>query len=51
VAPHRQNAMKFMSSLSLPISEEIHSTTLSLPISSFHTPEDIEQVIKALNSF
>jgi dTDP-4-amino-4,6-dideoxygalactose transaminase len=51
VPPHKQNAMTFLRSLSLPISEEIHSTTLSLPISAFHTQEDIEQVIKVLNGF
>lgn len=51
VAPHRQNAMKFMSSLSLPISEEIHSTTLSLPISSFHSEDDIYQIIETINGF
>ena len=51
VAPHRQNAMKFMSSLSLPISEEIHSTTLSLPISFSHTEDDIYHVIDNMNKF
>jgi dTDP-4-amino-4,6-dideoxygalactose transaminase len=51
VPPHRQNAMKFMKSLKFPISEEIHKTTLSLPISSFHTFEEIQQVIGILNDF
>ncbi len=51
VPPHMQKAMKFMSSLKLPLSEEIHRTTLSLPISAFHTFDDIQQVIKILNSF
>jgi dTDP-4-amino-4,6-dideoxygalactose transaminase len=51
VAPHKQNAMKFLHSLSFPISEEIHSTTLSLPISTFHTADDIERVIEVLNGF
>ena len=34
-----------------PIAEEIHRTTLSLPISFFHTEDDIEKVIKAANEF
>jgi dTDP-4-amino-4,6-dideoxygalactose transaminase len=51
VPPHLQKAMKFMKSLKFPISEEIHRTTLSLPISSFHTGEDIQQVIKIINDF
>jgi len=51
VPPHMQMAMKDMNSLRFPISEEIHNTTLSLPISSFHTPDDILYVIKILNDF
>jgi dTDP-4-amino-4,6-dideoxygalactose transaminase len=51
VPPHLQKAMKFMSNLSLPVSEEIHNTTLSLPVSFFHTQEDINQVIRTLNNF
>lgn len=51
VPPHLQKAMKSMKSLKFPISEEIHNTTLSLPISSFHTFDDIKTVIKLLNDF
>jgi dTDP-4-amino-4,6-dideoxygalactose transaminase len=34
-----------------PISDEIHATTLSLPISFFHTEDDIRGVLAALNGF
>ena len=51
VPPHRQKAMQFMSKLTLPVSEEIHNTTLSLPVSGFHTSEDILKVIDIINSF
>jgi dTDP-4-amino-4,6-dideoxygalactose transaminase len=51
VPPHKQKAMKFMNSLNFPVSEEIHSTTLSLPISSFHTVDDVQKVIKIMNDF
>lgn len=51
IPPHKQNAMKFMNSLSFPISEEIHRTTLSLPVSSFHTVDDVQKIIKILNEF
>lgn len=51
VAPHKQNAMKAIIEEEFPISEEIHATTLSLPISYFHTEEDIYSVIEILNSF
>ena len=51
VPPHMQKALKFMNSLKFPVSEEIHKTTLSLPISTFHTESDIKQIIRILNDF
>jgi len=51
VPPHKQKAFPGMSLLNLPVSEEIHSTTLSLPISYFHTVDDIAEVIRTVNSF
>jgi dTDP-4-amino-4,6-dideoxygalactose transaminase len=52
VAPHHQKAMQgLIKGGPFPISEEIHRTTLSLPISFFHTQQDIEQVIEIINKF
>jgi dTDP-4-amino-4,6-dideoxygalactose transaminase len=51
VAPHRQLAMKNMLTGNYPISEEIHKTTLSLPISFFHTKEDALKVCDVMNKF
>lgn len=52
VAPHAQVAMKeVLKGKTFPISEEIHRTTLSLPISYFHTKNDIEKVIEIANKF
>ena len=34
-----------------PISEEIHKTILSLPISSMHNEDQIYQVCESLNNF
>jgi len=51
VPPHMQKAMISMNKLKFPISEAIHQTTLSLPISMFHSIKDIEQVIELLNKF
>ncbi len=51
VPPHKQMALSFLSNLQFPISEEIHKTTLSLPISIFHTKEDIYRVVEVLNRF
>lgn len=51
VPPHLQKSMSRMNFLKFPISEEIHETTLSLPVSVFHTPEDISYIINLLNNF
>jgi dTDP-4-amino-4,6-dideoxygalactose transaminase len=52
VSPNKQLALKgYFDNTQFPISEEIHSTTLSLPISFFHTKEDISYVIDLLNAF
>jgi len=51
VPPHRQKAMQGVIEGNFPISEEIHSTTLSLPISYCHTDEDVEYVIEVANRF
>jgi dTDP-4-amino-4,6-dideoxygalactose transaminase len=52
VSPNRQEAMKgIIDHEPCPISEEIHATTLSLPISSFHTAEDVREVAQAVNSY
>jgi dTDP-4-amino-4,6-dideoxygalactose transaminase len=51
VPPHLQKAFPAMNSLKFPVSEEIHNTTLSLPISFFHTADDIRMVIEKINDF
>jgi len=52
VPPHKQKSMHHvLSGYDCRISEEIHSTTLSLPISFFHSADDICKVIDALNKF
>jgi dTDP-4-amino-4,6-dideoxygalactose transaminase len=51
VPPHQQVAYKGILNNSYPISEEIHQTTLSLPISYFHTDDDIRYVADVVNSF
>ena len=49
VAPHKQKAMQGIIESNYSISEEIHNTTLSLPISFFHSNEDIMNVIELMN--
>lgn len=52
VAPNRQEAMKgILDDTPTPIAEEIHRTTLSLPISYYHSKAEIERVIAVMNAF
>ncbi|WP_433901437.1 DegT/DnrJ/EryC1/StrS family aminotransferase [Sphingobacterium puteale] len=52
IAPHRQKAMEgILSNERYPISEEIHQTILSLPISYGHAEEDIIKVVEVMNKF
>jgi len=50
--PHRQEALaSLFRHAQLPITEEIHATELSLPVSSAHTREQIEEVVIRMNRF
>jgi len=52
VPPHKQKAMEgIIKEKSFPISEEIHDTTISLPISFFHNEDDIYKVVEVMNRF
>ena len=51
IPPSKQKAMKGLIGDDYPITEEIHNTTLSLPISYFHTREDCLKVCKVMNSW
>jgi dTDP-4-amino-4,6-dideoxygalactose transaminase len=52
VAPNKQQAMSgILDREQTPIAEEIHNTTLSLPISYFHRESDITHVIEIMNKF
>lgn len=52
VSPSKQKALSGeLTNYNFPISEEIHRTTLSLPISYFHTESDIKRVVEIMNKF
>ncbi len=52
VAPNKQKAMiGIIDDQLTPVAEEIHKMTLSLPISYFHTEQDILKVIETMNKF
>lgn len=49
--PHKQGAYKEWNNLSFPITEEIHNTILSLPISPVMTESEIEKVVEVVNEY
>ena len=49
--PHEQKSMEGIIEGEYPISQEIHDTTLSLPISYCHNPKDIYTVCEIMNRF
>ena len=52
VSPSHQKALQGqLDNYSYPISEEIHQTTLSLPISFCHTVEEVNRVVEVMNKF
>lgn len=51
VPPHKQACYKKWNDLSFPITEQIHREELSLPISQVLTDEEVEMVVKYINSF
>ena len=52
LAPNQQKAMAgILDNQPTPIAAAIHQTTLSLPVSYFHTAEDVHRVIEIMNRF
>ncbi len=51
VPPHRQECYREWNNLSLPITESIHATTLSLPMSPELTRAEAREVARAVNDF
>ncbi|MEO5684284.1 MAG: DegT/DnrJ/EryC1/StrS family aminotransferase [Chitinophagaceae bacterium] len=52
IAPNKQTAMAgILDNQPSPIAEEIHQTTLSLPISYFHTASDLMRITEVMNQF
>lgn len=49
--PHQQKALKEYNNLSFPITEEIHQTIISIPISPVMTNEEVQQVIDVINRY
>ncbi len=51
IPPHRQEALLELSGLELPVTEQIHREVLSLPLNPAMADDEVEQVIKAVNSW
>ena len=51
IPPHKQDAYTEYNHLSLPITENIHSKFLSLPISSVMQDEELVKVVSTINNF
>lgn len=52
IPPYRQKALQgLFNQDAFPISDQLHATTLSLPISYFHTSEDIKYICEVMNAF
>ena len=51
IPPHKQNAYQEWNNLSYPISEEIHRTELSLPISPVMTDDEVEKIVELANKY
>ena len=52
ISPHKQvGYKKLFGYKKFPLSEEIHATTLSLPISRFHTSEQVNYIADCINEF
>ena len=51
IAPHQQEALKDYASLNLPVTEHIHNTIVSLPISPVMNEKEVTQIINAINLY
>jgi dTDP-4-amino-4,6-dideoxygalactose transaminase len=51
IPPHQQQAYKELNEINLPVTERIHKSVLSLPISPVMTENQVKHVIDACNSF
>ena len=51
IPPHKQECYKEWNNLSLPVTEEIHSTIISLPISPVITDDEIKFIVEIVNNY
>lgn len=51
IPPHKQECYKEWNNLNFPITEEIHKTILSLPISPVMSDDEIKKVVEVVNKY
>ncbi|MGV8815490.1 MAG: DegT/DnrJ/EryC1/StrS family aminotransferase [Gelidibacter sp.] len=51
IPPHQQKALSMLKQNSFPITEEIHKSVVSIPISPVMTKDEVDTVIKVLNAY
>lgn len=51
IPPHKQEALKVYNHLKFPITEHIHDTVVSLPISPVMDEHDVDRVLTVLNAY
>lgn len=51
IPPHKQEALQSFKCLQLPITEKIHKTTVSIPMSPVLTDDEVAQIINLLNTY
>lgn len=51
IPPHKQECYKLWNNLSYPITEEIHKSVLSLPISPVMSNDEVKKVVEVINEY
>ncbi len=51
IPPHKQECYKLWNNLSYPITEEIHKSVLSLPISPVMSDDEVKKVVEVINEY
>jgi len=51
IPPHKQECYKELNKLSLPVTEEIHKTIISIPISPVMTDNEVQKVVEVVNKY
>ena len=51
IPPHKQEAYSEYNHLNFPLTEQLHNTVLSLPISPVLTDNEVSKIITTINNF